>query len=277
MARRVLERLRYKCLVNPMIAGFMVSACSLSSNRLDRERAEKAVHDGHYAQALEHYKRMVDRAGDTPSGVYAAQQAAHIEHFDLKDFKGAIRFYRYVVLNSKSSNERVFAQRQIADIEFNNLLDYKQAVVDYSRLADLPHSAADETLYQTALARAYFYLNNFYQARLEIERVIEKSKDKQALFDALLLKANIYLTTKDLDQASLLLKKLMSEFPAQAKNENIGLVLAVTYEDQRNFSKAIEVLEEIKDTYPRKAFLESKIKALKERQSLLPGARGLKK
>jgi tetratricopeptide (TPR) repeat protein len=97
------------------------------------------------------------------------------------------------------------------------------------------------------------------------------------LFEAQLLKANIFLTSRKLDEAIAALKKLMEDYPERSKTETIGLILAVTYEEQKNFTKAIETLQSIKDIYPRKAFIEQRIKTLRERQSYLPGARGLRK
>ena len=91
------------------------------------------------------------------------------------------------------------------------------------------------------------------------------------------MRANIYLTTKDLDDAIQTLNELIRRFPKRAQEEMIGLVLAVCYEEQKNYPKAIETLVSIKKDYPRKEFIDQRIKTLRARRSLLPGAHGLHK
>ena len=48
-------------------------------------------------------------------------------------------------------------------------------------------------------------------------------------------------------------------------------------QEKNDFEKAIEVLEQVKDAYPTKEFIELKIKRLKERAKNQPGASGLKR
>lgn len=275
--RELAKSQQFRLLAAVAAAAVMVSGCTFSANKIDLERGREKAVKGQYGEAYLHYRRVVDRSGKSPAGIKAAREAARISHYELKKYREAVELYQWVILNSDVQSERIEAQKMIADIHFNNLIDYQAAIADYNHLIEMKPTEADEINYRGAIARSYFYLHNFYQAQVEIDRVIEKTKDKQILFESLLLKANIYLTTKDLDNASSVLRRLMVENPEKARAENIGLILSVTFEEARNFNRAIEVLEEMKETYPRRAFIEAKIKALRERQSFQPGARGLKK
>ena len=266
-------RFLFACLFSVML----FSGCTPSTEELEYSRAEKASQANDQEGALKHYKVVVDRFVQTDLALKSAKEAARISHYELKRYPEAIGFYKHIILYSPTASDRVEAQKKLADLHFNQTLDYKQAIVEYSRLLELPHSPKDDLDYRLNIARAYFYLNNFYQARVEIDTIISRGSDKDMLFEAMLLKANIFLTTKQLDDAILALGELMTKYPERSKTETIGLILAVTYEEQKNFAKAIETLEAIKDIYPRKAFIEQKIKTLRERQSYLPGARGFRK
>jgi tetratricopeptide (TPR) repeat protein len=268
-------------------------SCGLSSDRLEFEKAKKAERSGDYEQALKSYTRIVEAASTTKPNldrknlksstngndikIEAAQEAARVSQYHLRRYNEAVDFLRYIILNSSRASERLEAQRRIADIYFNQFLNYQQAITEYSRLLDLEHTASEGFQYKMAIARSYFYLNNFFQSLVEIDRVLAGKHDKDLLYDAILLKANVLLAMKKLDGAIVVLQELMAKYPERSKAETIGLTLAVTYEEQRNFSKAIETLERIRDIYPRKSFIENRIRALKERQSHLPGARGLVK
>lgn len=263
--------------VQALVFAVCIGACTVSSEKLEYTRAEQAQAKNDYKGALQHYKNVVDRYTKTPLAIQAAKQAAKISHYQLKDPKEAANYYKHIVLYSTDASERFEAQKQLADLYFTQLLDYKQAVTEYSRLLDLPHSQADDYAFRMAIARSHFYLSNFYQTAVEVDAIIAKKFDKDSLFDPLLLKANALLSDKKADDAILILKELTEKYPVRAKGENIGLILAVTYEEQKNFAKAIETLESMKESYPKKGFIEARIKILKERQSYLPGARGWKK
>lgn len=259
-----------------ILAASLVS-CRVSSEKLEFTRAEQAQAKNDFKGALQHYKNVVDRYVKTELAIQAAKEAAKISRFRLKDAKEAVVYYKHIVLYSSNSQDRYDAQKQLAEISFTQTLDYKQAITEYSRLLELPHSPADDYAFRMAIARSNFYLSNFYQAAIEVDSLIAKKPANDMLFDALLLKSNALLSDKKTDEAVAILKDLMEKHPIRAKSENIGLILAVTYEEQKNFAKAIEILQEMKETYPKKGFIEGRIKSLKERQSYLPGARGWRK
>lgn len=255
-----------------------LGACKVSSEQIEYSRAEEAAQKNDNQSALAHYENVVNRYVTTPLAIKSAKEAARINHYQLKRPKEAAVYYKHIILYSPTEPDRIEAQKKLADLHFTQTLDYAQAITEYNRLLELPHSALDDFNYRLAIARSYFYLSNFYQAQVEIDAILKKNYSKDQLFDALLLKSNIYLTNKKLDDAIDALKQLMDKYPERSKTESIGLVLAVTYEEQKNFAKAIETLESIKDLYPNKReFIEHRIKVLRERQSYLPGARGWKK
>jgi tetratricopeptide (TPR) repeat protein len=259
------------------LIALVMAGCTLSSEDLEYKRAEEASKSGKNEVAYKHYKNVVDRYVKDRLAIRSAQEAARLAHYELKRFPEAIALYKHVILYATSESDRLDAQKKLADLYFSQALDYEQAIAEFSRLVETPHSHEEDGKYRFAIARSYFYLNNFFQATVEIDKILASKPSEDLGFDALMLKANIYLSTKKLDEAILTLQDLLKRYPARAKKETVGLVLAICYEEQKNFAKAIETLEAIKDDYPRKGFIESKIKTLRERQSLQPGARGLKK
>ena len=260
-----------------VVVAVLLGGCTFSSENLEFERAEKAELAGKHEEAVKHYKAVIEKAQQSPLALKAAQEAARISNYDLKRYKDAVDLYKHVVLYSPVERERIDAQKQIAEIHFTQTLDYTNAIVEYSRLLDLPHGDVEEAHYRMAIARSYFYQNNFFQSQAEIDRILKGKFDKTTRFDARVLKANIFLTTKELDQAIETLTELIKEDPERAREEKVGLLLAICYEEQKTFGKAVETLMSIRDSYPNKDFIDTKIRALKEREYHQPGARGLRK
>lgn len=257
---------------------FCLSSCTFNNaEKIEFTRAEEASRKNDHSSAFKHYKAVVEKHTKTPLAIQAAKEAARISRYHLKKHHDAASFYKHLILYSASTQDRVEAQRQLADLYFTEMSDYRQAIIEFSRLLDLTNLKDEEFNYRLSIARCYFYLSNFYQAKVETDTILSRGYNKEMLFDALLLKANIFLTEKKHDDAVETLREIMAKYPDRAKSGSIGLILAVTYEEQKSFAKAIETLESIRDTYPKKAFIEGRIKILKERQSHLPGARGWKK
>lgn len=258
-------------------AGLFIGGCNLSAQKIELEKGQKASKAADFKTALHHYDNVVERYVKTELALRAAQEAARIAYYEMKDYRKAVEYYKHVVIYSPSAPDRLEAQRRIAEINFENLQNYSQAVIEFNRLLELPHSQKEGLTYRLAIARSYFYLNSFFQALVEADGILSRGYEPRGHFDALELKANILLQTKKYDEAIAVLKEILAKYPEESKERQIGLVLTVCYEEKKDFAKAIETLESIKETYPNKEFVEARIKNLKERQGYLPGARGWKK
>lgn len=251
--------------------------CDFSSEKLEIERADQAAREKRFDEAYKHYMRIIEKDPKAPVALKATAEAARLAHYELKNFDGAIRLYKNLVLYSPDQKDRTFAQARIAEVYFQSLNDYQKAVVEYNRLLDLPHSLQEEFAYRLAIAKSYFYLNNSFQAQTELNQLEKKFAHKDQVFEILFLRANIMLTSKDLDGAIKVLRDLEKRDPERFKKELMGLVLAKCYEEQKNLLAAVEVLQTMRSYYPRKEFIDRRIKSLRERAALLPGAKGWKK
>jgi tetratricopeptide (TPR) repeat protein len=213
----------------------------------------------------------------TKDALSAARTGARIAFLEVKDYRRALFFYKYIVLYSDDEKERSEAQRHLAEIYFERLTDYDQAVLEYNRLLELPHGEKEGIDFRMNIAKSYFYLNKFSQAEAELDMVLRNNSNDTIHFDANLLKANIHLATRNLDGAIEIFKMLMQRFPEQSREEHVGLSLAVCYEEKNDFKLARAVLNDVRGFYPRPDFIDLKIQRLQERESQLPGAQGLRK
>lgn len=207
----------------------------------------------------------------------AAAEAAKIYQFDLKNFSEAIANYRIVIDRSPKAENRRDAQVKIAAILFYDLQDFPAAVVEYSKLLSLSHTPEEEGEWRSRIAKAYYYQGDYYQSQVEVEKILKNPLNEEAQYQAQLLKANIHIGAKEHDEAAKVLELMIAKFPDRSKSDSLPLMLAVAFEEQKNFAKAIEVLERVRSYDSRKSFIDEKIKSLRERQGQQPGARGFRK
>lgn len=261
-----------------VILGLLIfTGCSLSYQDVEFRRAQKDEKSSNFDSAIEHYSRIIKRDPGSELAITAARKAARISLLEIKNFSKAIGFYKHLVVYSQDSKERFDSQKKIADIFFEKIGNYPQAIIEYGRLLKLPHTKENNYYFRTRIAKSHFQVNNFYQSLVEVDTLLEEKPSEDKEFDLQLFKANIFLTTKKVDSAINIFKDLLKSNPQKAQSENVGINLSVAYEEKKDFVKAIEILESVKDSYPTQEFIELKIKRLKERAQNQPGAKGLKR
>lgn len=260
-----------------LILALALSGCTFSMNWFRQYRAERAIERQDFATALSIFKRTVDNDPDSAQALKASRQGARVAHLDAKNYALAVEFYKHVVLRSPDSTERKAAQRFIAQIYFENLQDYDQAVVEYEKLLK-NGGRPDETFgYRLNLAKSHFHLNNLDQALNEIEVLLAQPNVPEQVFETKILKANIMIAAKRQSEAATLWESILRDFPEKSQKENVALNLVVCYEEMKEFGKAIEVLESMRETDAHPEFLNMRIQRLKERKENQPGAQGLRK
>lgn len=261
-----------------LIAIFILftAACS-SQEAADYKQAQKEIGQQHYRIALSFLDRVILRNSQSKYTMDAAREAARISYFELKDYAKSANYHHFIVLHSTDQKERMESQRQIASIYFNNLQNYQQSIIEFSKLQQMAHTDLEAAQYKLSIARAQYYLNNFFQSESEIDSLLKLKSDDTIRFSALMLKGNILIGKKEYKEAAETLNKLMVEFPEKAVEENVALVLAVCYEENYDFKNAIKVLEDHKSRYKPAEYIELRIKRLQERQKNAPGAKGFRK
>ncbi|MGZ3768444.1 MAG: tetratricopeptide repeat protein [Bdellovibrio sp.] len=255
---------------------FVLVACS-SQEQADYKQAQKEIAEEHYRIALSLLDQVIKRNASSDLPLAAAREAARISFFEIKDFDKAIQYHRFIILHSLNEKERLDSQKQVASIYFNNLQNYKLSLVEYSKLQELPHTDIEAAQYKMNMARAQYYLNNFYQSESEIDALLKLKSNDDIHFNALMLKGNILVGKKDFKAAAEIFKNLLQNHPEKAIQENVALTLAVCYEENFDFKGAIAVLEQYRNKYTRQEYIELRIKRLQERMKNAPGAKGFRK
>lgn len=240
-------------------------------------KAKDAASLGHHRTALSGFDRVLKRAPESDYALKAAREGARIAVLELKDYKRAVTYHKFLVLHANDPHERVSSQKQLASIYFDQLQNYDQAILELNKLVTESETDVEIARYKLDIARANYYQNNFFQSQSELDDLLKRNVDDNERFAALVLKSNIYMAQKKYTDAIEIFKKLIPAYPEKSLLENIYQTIAVCYEESGNFTEAIKMLEIAKDKNSQPEYTELRIKRLKERQKNQPGARGLRK
>lgn len=269
-------RLQKGVFLAALFAVFLFSGCTNSQEK-NFDHANKLVEEKNYSEALKYFEYVIKRDGETSLAEVAARDGARVAFFDAKDFKKAIFFYQHLVIHSASSDERIRAQKAIAEIYFDELQEYEKAVIEFSKLLQMPHPDHELAEYKISIARAHYYLNNFFQSESEINEILRLKISDDIKFRSLVLLGDILMAQKNYARAITLYQDLMKNYPVKAAQENVSFALAVCFEETEKFKEAIQILEPLIEKYQPREYIELRIKRLNVRLKNQPGAKGFRK
>ena len=154
------------------------------------------------------------------------------------------------------------AQETAAHIIKYSLRDYSRAIGFYQRLLDQPAGELDKYLYE--IADCYFRLDNYSQARIELETLLEERPESSLLPYVLYRKGGLLLLENRLDAARADWQRLIDEFPDSSYSVQARFNFASLLEEDDRLQQALKLYQQLED-YPRPALLEEKIEHLKKR------------
>lgn len=254
---------------------FLLLLVGCNSNLEDElERAHQLRESKNFIQALDVYDKIIKQKPNSKIAAKAAEYAAKITREEKQDYSKSIEYFNYVILFSDQAKARKSAQISIADLYFNKLKDYNKSINSYNKLLQIAANDSERVKYKLSLAKSYFSMNNFYQALVEVDNLLKMNLDQKTLYEVLVFKGNVLLTTKKIEDAISIYKQVIEEFPEKSRKDNITMNLALCYEELNDFDESIRILEDLKKDYAMPEFIEITIKKLKKRKENLPGAQG---
>lgn len=244
---------------------FLNLSCE-SRQQKEFNRGIKYQSNGDFKEAIIEFDKSMKREPGTPTSLRAARESIKILLYDTKNYEKAIDVLKFLILYSTNPEERWKSQSQISQIYFDNLAWYDKALIEYSKLLTGNLPKEENLRVRLAIARSYYYLGQFSQSWSEASSIlVEHDVSEDQVFDVYLLQANIQQSLKKYPEAAKALEQMLVKFPIRSKKDNIGINLALCYEELGVYKEALRVLESLKDYYQPKEYIELRIKKLKDR------------
>lgn len=254
----------------------LTSGCT-SREREEFNRGQRALDAQQNSVAIHHFERTMKRNPEGRFALIAARNGFRVSYYDLKDYKKATEFLRFLILKSPSSKERIALQTQLASIYFDHFQDYEKSIEEFGKLTTVPLSEADSMKVRFYLAQAYYHKNDFFQAKSELKELLQKSMSSELRFNVLMLQTNIFVSVKNWPEAISNYQKLISLFPEKDIDENLSLNLSACYEENHDYKNAIAVLEKLRERHSDPDYIDIRIKKVQQRSKNQPGAKGFRK
>lgn len=264
----------YTKIIYFLLIVFLFSACTPKAEK-HFKKANGLKNDKLYRQATSEYEQIVKLYPNEKVSLQAAEEAAHIAEFEIKDYKRTIQFLEFLVMKSDKMEKRIQAQEKMARIYFDQIQDYRKAITEFNKLIPHLESKSDQLRVRLMTAQALYYLGEFAQSSTEVENLLQIGAEEDQKFEALLLKANILVAKKQFVKAIDIYKELFNLDEKRAGVENLHLALALCYEELADYKRAIDVIAEVQKLDPQNEYYQLRIKRLSDRMANKPGAKGI--
>ena len=248
----------------------VLSACSPSKEQVELRKANKEASKKNYLKAINKYFLVYKKYSGTEESVGAVREAAKHSLLNQRDYASAIYFFKKLMILTEDGAEKIFAQKKIAEIQFLHLKDCGEAIREYKKLLTAELNSHDKFVSIKNIANCYGQLGDFKQAFIELKAIDEASLSKKDRYSFYLDTAHNLENTNNLEQAHKIYKKINQLYPVLYQKESLGLKVAVLFEEEKKFSKAIETLRKVRPSYPQPDFIDIKIESLKRRRRFLP-------
>jgi tetratricopeptide (TPR) repeat protein len=217
---------------------------------------------GRSTEALDKYRRIIAVYPHETTAPDALYRMARLWQFDLQDPQQALLKYLQLERDYSDSSHIQQVREAAAQIVKIDLGDDIQAIGYYQRLLDSEQGRPDHYLYE--IADSYFRLENYPQARIELENLLAAYSDSSLIPEVLHRKATILVLENRIEEAAQDWQRLIEEFPDSVYASRAGFNLATVLEEKGELELALEEYRKLQQ-YPRPLLLEQKIDHLTRR------------
>ena len=225
---------------------FAWTGCS-SSSASGVERARQAWDSQNYEGAAREYEEFLANAPQGPEAEEAEFALADIYNHNLKQFDRARDRYTSFLEKYPASQHAYEARERLAQV-YVELKNLRESIEQYELLAQQFPDSPDRRKTRATIADLYFQENEFDQAELEYNRVLENAPYDALSEQAMLRLASIYHLVRNQDERSLPLYDRIAESTNDpAVRRSTLYSLSEAYARLFRYDEAIATLKRIED------------------------------
>ncbi len=232
-------------------------------------KAEELLSHGRYEDALEHYARFVDLYPESEFAPKSQYMIGYILSHHLARPDEAMDSYAMVVNLYPESPYTVKAREDMARL-YSLRGDHRAAITQYDWL--IKNGAKEkrpEYRYSTALE--YIKMNEFKQARVELEELLKDDASPDMTPRILYQIANTYYLEGSLEKAISVYDRIIEEHKEHPVYIEARLGKASVLEKQGSLREALGLLTELEREYPDSDTVKIRINSTRKRLKKAPG------
>ncbi len=224
---------------------------------------------GKITAAEKSYREVYQKYPQAQVAAEALLKIGKLWQYDHQDGQKALLNYLQLEHDYPDSSLVLSAREEAAQIVKYVFHDYSRAIEFFQRLLDFNEGTPDQYYYE--IADCYFRLENYPQARIELEILLEKYPDSSLVPAVLYRKGGILILEGRLDEAREDFQRLIDRYPDSRYQIQARFDLAKLLEEEGRLEEALKNYRQLKGVSPP-ALLQKKIEHLEQRITAKKGA-----
>ncbi len=227
--------------------------------------AERSWEEGDYQRAVELYQAVIDEDPGDPLSVRAQFQVGSTYHLFLQRDREAVQAFRDLIKKNPAGPWSLRAQELLGEIFEKRFEDYRQAIVEYQRLINLSGGGEEGDRAQLAVARCYFKMGDFDQARGEYEIHLEWYPGSPRRDRALAGAANSHYVVRAFQSAIRYYRQVIEVSDDPKLRAEAGFGIASCLEEAGDLRGALAAFAKVRRDYPNPELVEQRLDRLRKR------------
>lgn len=224
---------------------------------------------GKITAAEKSYREIYQQFPQAQEAAEALFKIGKLWQYDHQDEQKALLSYLQLEHDYPDSPFVLPAREEAAQIVKYVLHDYSRAIEFYQRLLDLNKGTPDHYYYE--IADCYFRLENYPQARIELETLQEDYPHSTLIPDVLYRKGGILLLEGETEGARQDWQHLVERYPESPYQVQAKFDLAKLLEEEEHLEEALQSYRKL-EGFSRPSLLQKKIEHLERRIAEKKGA-----
>ncbi len=222
----------------------------------------KLESQGRVVAAESIYQEVYRRYPQAQEAAEALLRIGKLWQYDLNDEQVALLNYLKLEHDYPESPLVLPSREEAARIMKQTLHDYSRAIEFYQYLLGLNAGTPDQYYYE--IADCYFHLENYPQARIELETLLEKYPQSLLVPNVLYRKGGLYLLEGNSESARQDWQNLIETYPESPYRVLAEFDLAKQLEEEGLLDKALRRYKVLKG-FSQPSLLQEKIEHLEQR------------
>lgn len=239
--------------------------CSEQKQEKLLEAAETKLTEGKYSETTELLRKVISINPENKLAIKAMYKLGFVLETYAKDYPGAIFNYQEAIRLSQDPVSVYEIQKRVANIFFEQSKDPDKAVSAYRKLISFNSESLETDFFQFRIAEAFFRQNNFDQARIEYQQLVEKFPKSQYVQKSRFEIGNTYYMEGKYDIALEAFKQVGRYHPQSEYAIEAEFLIAQCLEQTNKLETALQIYENIKTRYSNPKIVDFRIDQLKKR------------
>ena len=229
------------------------------------DAAEAKLTEEKYSEATELLRKVISLNPESKLGIKSMYKLGHTLETYGRDYAGAIFNYQEAIRLSRDPVSVYEIQKRVANLFFEQAKDTDKAIAAYKKLMTFNPKSLETDFFQFRTAEAFFRQNNFDQARLEYQLLIERFPKSQYIEKSRFEIGNTYYMEGRYDIAVESFKQVgryhnQGEYTVEAE-----FLIAQCLEQTNKLRAALQAYEGVKGRYSNPRIVQFRMEQLKGR------------